>query len=210
MNTSTAATETRVPTWQARLPLALTWFRVVLVPIFVIVFYLPTPWAPLLATIVFFVAGVTDWFDGWLARRWKVVSSFGAFLDPVADKIMVAVALVLLVQVDTTIWLALPAAVIIGREITVSALREWTAEIGIRGRISVSPLGKIKTTMQMLAIGFLIFRHDVLVWPVEIGDMSLGVYDTGLILLVAAAALTLWSMFEYLFAAWRALKDADH
>lgn len=210
MNTSTAANEREQPVKGrlAQLPIALTWLRVILVPVFVVVFYLPETWAPLVATIIYGLAGITDWFDGWLARRWNVVSRFGAFLDPVADKVMVAVALVLLVQVDGTLWLALPAAVIIGREITVSALREWMAESGVRGKVSVSWLGKVKTTLQMVAIGFLIFRYDVLVWPVEIGGYSIGVYDTGLILLFAAAALTLWSMLDYLVAAWRAIRQA--
>lgn len=207
MNTSTVANRAATVTgWQAKLPLALTWLRVILVPVFVVVFYWPATWSPLVATVIFGLAGFTDWLDGWLARRWNATSRFGAFLDPVADKVMVAVALVLLVQVDGSLWLALPAAVIIGREITVSALREWMAESGIRGKVAVSWLGKVKTTLQMLAIGFLIFRYDVLLWPVDLAGYSIGVYDTGLILLVAAAALTLWSMLDYLFAAWRAMK----
>lgn len=208
MNTSTAATDKpAVNGLQARLPLALTWLRLVLVPVFVVIFYLPYGWSPLVATIIFGLAGFTDWLDGWLARRWGVVSRFGAFLDPVADKIMVAVALVLLVQFDATIWLALPAAVIIGREITVSALREWMAESGISGKVSVSWLGKVKTTLQMVAIGFLIFRNDALLWPVQVGEYNIGVYDTGQILLFAAAFLTLWSMLDYLLAAWKALRN---
>ncbi|MDX1443838.1 MAG: CDP-diacylglycerol--glycerol-3-phosphate 3-phosphatidyltransferase [Gammaproteobacteria bacterium] len=210
MSTSTAVNDKpQVNGWLRHLPIALTWMRVILVPVFVVVFYMPETWAPLVATVIYGLAGITDWFDGWLARRWGVVSRFGAFLDPVADKIMVAVALVLLVQVDGTLWLALPAAVIIGREITVSALREWMAESGIRGKVAVSWIGKVKTTLQMVAIGFLIFRYDVLIWPVDIAGYSIGVYDTGLILLVAAAALTLWSMLDYLIAAWRATRNGQ-
>lgn len=196
-NTSTAANKS--PLLQ-QLPLALTWLRVALVPVFVAVFYLPlyveSPllrWlAPPLAAALFALAGVTDWLDGWLARRWNATSRLGEFLDPVADKILVAVALVLLVQADGRIWLALPAAVIIGREITISALREWMAESGARSRVAVSWLGKLKTVLQIVAVTMLLFRHDL--GPVP-------VYNLGILMLLAAAILTLWSMFGYLRAA---------
>ena len=188
--------------------MALTWLRMALVPVFVLVFYLPQftdsgllQWlAPPLSAAVFALAGVTDWLDGWLARRWNVVSKLGAFLDPVADKILVAVALVLIVQVDGRAWLALPAAVIIGREITVSALREWMAESGARSRVAVSWLGKAKTVMQIVAITMLLFRYDLYTLPV---------YSLGVLFLQIAALLTLWSMFGYLRAAWLWLKSEN-
>lgn len=191
-----------------KLPMALTWMRVALVPVFVLVFYLPQlsdsgllHWlAPPLAALVFAFASATDWLDGWLARRWNVVSKLGAFLDPVADKILVAVALVLIVQVDGRAWLALPAAVIIGREITVSALREWMAESGARSRVAVSWLGKAKTVMQMVAITMLLFRYDLFALPV---------YNLGILFLLVAALLTLWSMFGYLRAAWQWLRSSE-
>lgn len=191
MNTSMAATSN----WQRNLPLALTWLRVALVPVFVVVFYLPFIWAPPAAAFLFALAGVTDWADGWLARRWGVVTKFGAFLDPVADKIMVGVALVLLVQLDGRAWLALPAAVIIGREITVSALREWMAQSGLSSKVAVNWVGKVKTALQIVAITMLLFRYDLWILPV---------YEMGVIFLFAAAILTLWSMLDYLVNAYRA------
>jgi CDP-diacylglycerol--glycerol-3-phosphate 3-phosphatidyltransferase/cardiolipin synthase len=178
------------------IPNALTLLRIALIPVFVVIFYLPAPWARPVCALVFTLAGLTDWLDGWLARRWGQTSPLGAFLDPVADKLMVAVALVLLVQADATVWLALPAAVIIGREITVSALREWMAEIGARAQVAVSMAGKLKTTAQMVAIVLLILGGPVLGLPVA---------GFGLVLLYVAALLTLWSMVLYLRAAWPSL-----
>jgi CDP-diacylglycerol--glycerol-3-phosphate 3-phosphatidyltransferase len=178
------------------IPNTLTLLRIALIPMFVIIFYLPVPWARPVCALVFTLAGVTDWLDGWLARRWGQTSSLGAFLDPVADKLMVAIALVLLVQAEPTILLALPAAVIIGREITVSALREWMAEVGARGKVAVSMVGKLKTATQMVAIVMLIVGGSVL-------DLPIG--DIGLALLYLAALLTLWSMALYLRAAWPSL-----
>jgi CDP-diacylglycerol--glycerol-3-phosphate 3-phosphatidyltransferase/cardiolipin synthase len=177
-------------------PNILTFLRIVLIPVFVGVFYLPEAWSRLACALVFGIAAVTDWFDGYLARRLGQTSPLGAFLDPVADKLMVAVALVLLVQADPRAILALPAAVIIGREITVSALREWMAELGARSRVAVSMLGKFKTTAQMVAILLLIV--DDRLW-------GLPLYDLGLVLLYIAALLTLWSMLLYLRAAWPSL-----
>jgi CDP-diacylglycerol--glycerol-3-phosphate 3-phosphatidyltransferase/cardiolipin synthase len=177
-------------------PNILTFLRIVLIPVFVVIFYLPQPWARLTCALVFGVAAVTDWFDGYLARRLGQTSPLGAFLDPVADKLMVAVALVLLVQADPRAVLALPAAVIIGREITVSALREWMAELGARSEVAVSMLGKFKTTAQMVAILLLILDDSL--W-------GLPIYDLGLVLLYIAALLTLWSMLLYLRAAWPSL-----
>jgi CDP-diacylglycerol--glycerol-3-phosphate 3-phosphatidyltransferase len=175
------------------IPNLLTLLRILLIPVFVLVFYLPVTWAGLGSALVFAVAGITDWLDGHLARRWEQITPLGAFLDPVADKLMVAVALVLLIQVEPSAALALPAAIIIGREITISALREWMAELGARGKVAVSMLGKVKTTAQMVAIFLLLLQTDLLGLPVQ---------TTGYVLLYLAALLTLWSMMIYLRAAW--------
>lgn len=182
------------PLWNT--PNLLTLLRILLIPVFVLVFYVPTRWSPYAAAAVFSAAALTDFVDGYLARRWGQTSPLGAFLDPVADKLMVAVALVLLVQADPRILLVLPAVVIIGREITVSALREWMAEIGARAQVAVSGIGKLKTTAQMVSIIMLLLR-----------DAAMGpwVYYPGLALLYLAAILTLWSMWLYLQAAWPAL-----
>ena len=136
----------------ANLPNTLTWFRIVAIPLVVIVFYLPVPWARPAAGLLFALAGITDYFDGYLARRLNQTSSFGAFLDPVADKLIVSTALVLLVQADPTASLAIVAGIIIGREITVSALREWMSELGARAHVAVTFFGKWKTTLQILGI----------------------------------------------------------
>jgi CDP-diacylglycerol--glycerol-3-phosphate 3-phosphatidyltransferase/cardiolipin synthase len=188
------------PLWNT--PNLLTLLRILLIPVFVLVFYLPTRWSPYVAAAVFSAAAVTDFVDGYLARRWGQTSPLGAFLDPVADKLMVAVALVLLVQADPRVLLVLPAVVIIGREITVSALREWMAEIGARAQVAVSAIGKLKTTAQMISIILLLLR-DAAVGPF--------VYYPGLVLLYLAAILTLWSMWLYLQAAWPALSgETNH
>jgi CDP-diacylglycerol--glycerol-3-phosphate 3-phosphatidyltransferase/cardiolipin synthase len=179
------------------IPNILTLLRIVLIPVFVLVFYMPFGWARLACALVFALAAVTDWFDGYLARRWSQTSPFGAFLDPVADKLMVAVALLLLVQSEPTPALAIPAVVIIGREITISALREWMAELGARGRVAVSMIGKVKTAIQMIAILLLIYEQPLLGMPV---------HKIGFVLLYVAAILTLWSMFVYLRAAWPSLR----
>jgi CDP-diacylglycerol--glycerol-3-phosphate 3-phosphatidyltransferase len=180
-------------------PNLLTLLRIALIPVFVGVFYLPVHWASFACALVFTLAAITDWLDGYLARLWEQTSPFGAFLDPVADKLMVAVALVLLVQSDPRAVLALPAAVIIGREITVSALREWMAELGARARVAVSKVGKFKTTAQMTAIILLILG----------GKGSPIYYGLGMLLLYVAAVLTLWSMVVYLRAAWPSLSAPD-
>ena len=174
-------------------PNLLTLLRMLLIPVFVVVFYLPGGWTRIACALLFTVAAITDWFDGYLARKWGQVSPLGAFLDPVADKLMVAVVLVLLVEAEPSPELALPAAVIIGREIAVSALREWMAELGARSRVAVSLLGKIKTTAQMVAIILLLFRYPLFGIPI---------YDIGLVLFYVAAGLTLWSMMIYLRVAW--------
>ena len=182
------------------LPNLLTVLRILLIPVFIVLFYLPVDWSREAATAVFLLAAVTDWLDGFLARRMQLVSALGAFLDPVADKLMVAVALVLLVQADPSIPMAIAAAVIIGREIAISALREWMAEIGSRTQVAVSEIGKFKTAAQMTAITLLIFRDDV--W-------ELPVYTVGLVLLFIAVVLTLWSMTLYIRAAWPSLRGSD-
>ena len=178
------------------IPNLLTFFRILLIPVFVILFYVPYQWSYLAAALVFILAAATDWFDGYLARRWEQSTPFGAFLDPVADKLMVAVALVLLVQEHGNLWLTLPAAVIIGREIVVSALREWMAELGARAQVAVSNMGKWKTAAQMLALVILLANPS---------DFSFWVL-VGYALLLVAAGLTLWSMLQYLRAAWPHLK----
>jgi CDP-diacylglycerol--glycerol-3-phosphate 3-phosphatidyltransferase/cardiolipin synthase len=183
------------------IPNILTLFRILLIPVFVLVFYLPFGWARVACALVFALAAVTDWFDGFLARRWSQTSPFGAFLDPVADKLMVAVALLLLVQSQPTPMLAIPAAVIIGREITISALREWMAELGARAQVAVSMIGKIKTAVQMIAILLLIYERPL---------FGLPVYQLGFVLLYVAALLTLWSMLVYLRAAWPSLSADRH
>ncbi len=182
---------------QLTIPTLLTLLRIVLIPVLVIVFYLPTDWANVVALAIFIVAGITDWLDGWIARRYGMTSAFGAFLDPVADKLMVAIALILIVQRNPDVWLAVSSAVIIGREITVSALREWMAELGEGARVRVAWTGKIKTILQMVAIGFLLYREPLLGLPV---------LTIGIVLLVAAAVLTIVSMISYLRAAWPAVQ----
>ena len=174
------------------IPNYLTLFRIALIPVFVLMFYLPFTWSHFATALIFGLAAITDWLDGYLARRLGQTSRFGAFLDPVADKLMVAVALVLLVQANPTMLLAIPALVIIGREIAISALREWMAELGERAHVAVSSIGKVKTTLQMIAILLLLYR-------VPLGPVP--VYEIGVVLLYVAALLTLWSMFVYLRAA---------
>ena len=177
-------------------PNSLTLLRILLIPVLVVVFYLPYPWANEAAMVVFALAAVTDWLDGYLARQLGQMSAFGAFLDPVADKLMVAVALVLLVQDDPRMWVAVPAAVIIGREITISALREWMAELGRGTTVKVAYIGKVKTTAQMAAIILMLYQNPLLGLPV---------LAIGHVLLYVAAGLTLWSMVAYLKAAWPSL-----
>ncbi|MCW8908491.1 MAG: CDP-diacylglycerol--glycerol-3-phosphate 3-phosphatidyltransferase [Sedimenticola sp.] len=178
------------------IPNLLTLLRILLIPVFVVLFYLPWQYASEACAVVFALAAITDWFDGYLARKLGQVSALGAFLDPVADKLMVAAALILLVQQDPIPGLAIPVLVIIGREITISALREWMAEIGARAQIAVSAIGKIKTAFQMTAIFLMIYRNELFGMPV---------YTIGFVLLYVAVVLTLWSMFMYLRAAWPSL-----
>lgn len=177
-------------------PTALTLLRIALIPVFILFFYIPWQWSHAVAAAVFALAAITDWLDGYLARRLNQTSALGAFLDPVADKLMVAVALILMVQASPTPWLAVPAAVIIGREITVSALREWMAEVGKGSTVAVSMMGKIKTSSQMVAIVLLVYQQPLYGFPTE---------PAGYVLLYVAAGLTLWSMVVYLTRAWPSL-----
>lgn len=178
------------------LPIALTWLRIAVIPFFVALFYIPEAVLPMalrdsIAAWVFIIAAVTDWFDGWLARRWNQTSSFGAFLDPVADKLMVSAALLVLLYLDRVgIFVAL---VIIGREIAISALREWMAQIGAGASVAVHWLGKFKTAAQMIAIPCLLHYGEWFGLPLKL---------IGQVLIVVAALLTVWSMFYYLRKAW--------
>jgi cardiolipin synthase len=184
------------------IPILLTWLRVALIPLIVGVFYVPDMWLSpfekgVASTAIFIIAAITDWFDGFLARRWNETSAFGAFLDPVADKLMVAGALLVLVQLDRVN--ALIAFIIIGREIGITALREWMAKIGASKSVAVSSLGKVKTIAQMIAIPMLLYYGEIF-----------GMVDTrfwGQWLLGVAAVLTVWSMFYYLRKAWPLIKE---
>jgi CDP-diacylglycerol--glycerol-3-phosphate 3-phosphatidyltransferase len=179
------------------LPNVLTIGRIVAVPLVVVLFYWAHPWSNPLAAVVFIAAAITDSLDGYLARRMGITTPLGEFLDPVADKLMVATALVLLVGHDTRPLIVITAVVIIGREITVSALREWMAYLGARAKVAVSGMGKVKTILQMTGLSLMMFREDVLGLPI---------YELGVILLVVAGVLTLWSMVSYLKAAWPELR----
>jgi CDP-diacylglycerol---glycerol-3-phosphate 3-phosphatidyltransferase len=183
-------------------PTILTLIRIALVPVLVVLFYLPFTWSNVACVTVFILAAVTDIADGAIARSTGQTSRFGAFLDPVADKIMVSTALVLLVarQEAHQEVFAIASAIIIGREITISALREWMSEIGESARVKVSWVGKLKTIFQMTAIGFLLYGEGLGWIPVLL---------IGEILLYTAAALTLWSMWNYLHAAWPAIRDTN-
>ncbi|MCA2999861.1 MAG: CDP-diacylglycerol--glycerol-3-phosphate 3-phosphatidyltransferase [Rhodocyclaceae bacterium] len=184
---------------QLNIPIILTWLRIAAIPLFVAVLYFPA-WgllsaqqANIAATAIFVAAAVTDWFDGYLARKLNQTSAFGAFLDPVADKLMVAAALIVLVELGRTE--AAVALIIVGREITISALREWMAQLGQSKSVAVSMIGKIKTVAQLVAIPFLLYN-----------DMLFGVIDcrvAGTIFIWVAAGLTLWSMVYYLKAAFQ-------
>jgi CDP-diacylglycerol--glycerol-3-phosphate 3-phosphatidyltransferase len=180
-------------------PNLITLARLLAIPAMVLVFYLPFGWSDLCAAGVFLLAGLTDMLDGYLARRLGQTSRFGAFLDPVVDKLMVAAALVMLVQVHATAWLVVPAIVIVSREITVSALREWMAELGQRASVAVSQVGKIKTVAQIAAItGLLAQKPEIIDGELMFTPFIAMSYA----LLYLATGLTLWSMFAYLRAAW--------
>ena len=178
---------------KANLPNILTWIRIAAIPVVVYCFFSSMDFARPIAGIVFGLAAITDVLDGYAARKLGQTSRFGEFLDPVADKLMVTVVLVLIVQSDPRIVIALIAMIIIGREITVSALREWMAGLGARQTVKVSVAGKVKTTLQMFGIAFMVYQQDL---------FGLELYEIGYILLLAAAGMTMWSMIVYLRAAW--------
>ena len=178
------------------IPNCLTYFRILLIPVFVIVGFCAFHYHEWVTAGIFLIAALTDWLDGFLARYLKQGSAFGEFLDPVADKLVVAAALVLLVSEFPNPWMAIAGVVIISREIVISALREWMAELGKRTKVKVSYIGKVKTAMQMLAIFILLTQKPVL--------NSIGII--GFVLLYIAVVLTLWSMCIYLVAAWKVLR----
>ena len=209
------------------LPNTLTWLRIFAIPLVILLFYLPFSWADPAAGLLFALAGITDSLDGYFARRMGQTSRLGAFLDPVADKLIVAVALVLLVSKDmpkivvpglegmdgghatlraatVSFILVLCSIVIIGREIAISALREWMAEIGQRGKVKVSQLAKYKTILQIVGLSCMLFRWNLVILP----GVSLPVFEIGLVLTVAAAVLTLVSAVSYLRAAWPELRGS--
>lgn len=179
-----------------KIPNILTSLRILLIPVFVLVYYLPYEWAPIATGVIFAIAAFTDWLDGYLARKLEQTSPFGAFLDPVADKLMVAISLALLVEGYANWWITIPAVVIIGREIVISALREWMAEVGQRASVAVSYIGKVKTALQMLAIMLMI-----------VTEPYTSISWAGIVALYLAAILTLWSMYQYVRAAWPALSE---
>ncbi|MCB1686784.1 MAG: CDP-diacylglycerol--glycerol-3-phosphate 3-phosphatidyltransferase [Pseudomonadales bacterium] len=180
------------------LPNFLTLIRILLIPVFVLVYILPGPGTYLIAAVLFGLAAFTDWLDGYLARRLEQTTPFGAFLDPVADKLIVVAALAILIGHHASLWLTLPALVIIGREIVISALREWMAEMNRRGVVAVTWIGRLKTTAQMIAIVVLLANPPVLERPWVM---------IGYVLLYVAAIMTFISMIAYLRAAWPALKQ---
>ena len=180
------------------IPNLLTSFRIIAIPLVVLIYYLPGDWAGQAAGILFGLAAVTDWFDGFLARKLGQTSRFGEFLDPIADKLLVSTSLVVVLQNDPKLYLALFAAIIIGREIAVSALREWMSQLGSSAAVKVTYFAKWKTTLQMFGIGFMLYQTP---------SFGIPVYATGQILLAAAACLTLWSMVEYVKASWPTITD---
>ena len=185
------------------IPILLTWLRIVLIPLMIAIYYVPDSWIDwigrdMAAMLVFVIAGATDWLDGYLARRWNETSAFGAFLDPVADKLVVAAALIMLVQLGRLD--AILAAIIIGREITISALREWMAQIGAQKSVAVSMIGKIKTVAQMASIPMLLYHAPV---------NGIDIQRLGTWLIYIAAVLTLWSMGYYMRMAWPHLAEHD-
>ena len=197
MSTSTQGADGRSH-WNV--PNTLTWLRILMIPAILALFYLlPYPWADPAACAAFALAGITDSLDGYYARKLGQTSRLGAFLDPVADKLIVAAALVLIVSKDPRWFVVIMAVVIIGREIAVSALREWMAEIGARSRIKVTILAKYKTIMQIVGLSMLLYRQNLFGIPT---------YRLGLVLTAVAAVLTLWSMIQYLRVAWPELRGS--
>ncbi len=181
------------------IPNILTLLRIISIPVFVLLFFLHYPYSSYVVAAIFLLAAITDWFDGFLARQLKQISPFGEFLDPVADKLMIAAALILLVVAYPTWWMSLASIVIVSRKIVVSALREWMAELGKRATVKVSFIGKVKTAVQMIAILLILSQQPYYNWLAIIG----------LVLLWVAVILTLWSMCIYLKAAWASIKATD-
>ncbi len=179
------------------LPTIITLARIALIPLFVVVFYLPYGWANLASAAIFALASISDWVDGYLARSLKQESAFGAFLDPVADKLMVVVAIILIVQTNPSIYIALPSIIIVAREISISALREWMAELRKSATVKVSFIGKAKTTAQLISLLLLIYGEPV---------NGIPVFEIGLALNFLAALFTIISMFIYLRAAWPVIR----
>lgn len=188
----------------------LTFLRIILIPAFVLVYYSGWGyWAFFFSAAVFGAAAITDWADGYIARKYGLATKFGAFLDPVADKLMVAVALSVLIETHGDMWFTLPASVIICREIVISALREWMAEIGARANVKVSFIGKVKTTMQIISIVVVllfppVFEFQNIKW---LAQFVWFMNKVGYVALYGAAVMTLWSMFKYLRAAWPSLSE---
>ncbi len=182
------------------IPNLLTLIRIILIPIFVIVFYLPIHGAHIIVALIFAIACITDWWDGYLARRLQQTTKLGAFLDPVADKLIVAVALIMIVAVPYLHYLTIPAMVIIGREIVVSALREWMASVGQRAHVSVVTIAKWKTLSQMIAI------FCLLAYTPKVSEL---IVIVGYIALYVATILTLWTMCMYLYAARKAFTEIN-
>jgi CDP-diacylglycerol--glycerol-3-phosphate 3-phosphatidyltransferase len=197
MSTSTQVIEKK---GYFNLPNALTWLRILMIPAIIALFLLPVWWAGPATCAAFAIAGITDTLDGYFARKMGLTSRLGAFLDPVADKLIVATALVLIVSRDPRWFVVLGAIVIIGREIAVSALREWMAEIGARAKVAVSSLGKLKTIMQIAGLSCMLFQLDFLTLPI---------YKIGIALTLVATILTLWSMVQYLRLAWPELRGSS-
>ena len=176
-------------------PMILTWIRIAFIPLMVLSFYWQSPWASLVTSTIFGVAGLTDWADGYVARRWQLESKFGAFLDPVADKLIVSIALILLVEREASFWMTAAAAIIIARELIISALREWMAQRHLTKTVAVSMLGKLKTALQIPAIIFLLYN-----------DKLFGIIpcrEIGIASLIIAVILTVYSMWDYLSKAFK-------
>ena len=178
------------------LPNVITVASILLIPVFIVLYMVQKDWSIFAASVLFALAAITDWLDGYLARRLNQTTPFGAFLDPVADKLIVVAALIILVSYHNDPWLTLPSLVIVGREIVISALREWMAEVNDSVAVAVSYLGKIKTTLQMIALTLLLYQ--------PVGNDS-NTLQAGYVLLYLAAVMTLWSMWQYLQAAWSSL-----
>ena len=175
------------------LPTLITLFRILIIPVIIALYYLPYHWSHPLAAVLFAIAAISDWLDGYLARSLGQISNLGSFLDPVADKLLVGMVLIIVVSENHIPFIEIPTAIIIGREITISALREWMAELGKRASVAVTFLAKFKTTVQLVAIVFLLWFHNTTGhWVSWVGE----------VMLYVAAALTLWSMINYLRLAW--------